>query len=98
MPDQDAAGTIDAAEVRALDWGSITIGEMVETERQAGRSFSDLLKAGKATRMLVGLFLSELRYSDKPRSWSELGDLRISGASGSISASSPDGHPETSEA
>ena len=76
-----ASGRIKIADVPTLDIESLTLGEMTDLERESGRSMTELLK-GRATLLLVALWLSEHRNSSgTPRSWQELRDLRVFGSS-----------------
>ena len=79
-----------------LDIDSLTLGEMMQAERESGQSFDRLLTAGAATRRLLALWVHEQRSSGRPRNWQELADLRLSDVSAMTSPSSPDGVPATS--
>jgi hypothetical protein len=68
-----------------LDIDSLTLAEMALAEEQSGRSFDRLLTAGAATRRLLALWVHEHRTSAQPRSWRQLGDLRVSVSSSSES-------------
>ena len=81
-----------------LDVDSLTLGEMVQAEKESGQSFDRLLTAGAATRRLLALWVQEQRSSAQPRSWQTLAGLRLSDVSASTSPSGPDGAPTTSDA
>jgi hypothetical protein len=80
-----------------LDIDSLTLAEMALAEEQSGRSFDRLLTAGAATRRLLALWVHEQRSSERPQTWSELGNRRLSDVSSSTSPSEPAGVPPTSE-
>lgn len=79
-----------------LDIDSLTLAEMAAAEEQSGQSFDRLLTRGAATRRLLALWVHEQRNSERPRSWSEVGSLRLSDVSSSTSPSEPAGTPATS--
>ena len=73
-------GRVKIADVPTLDIGTLTLGEMAALELESGRSMDSLLK-GRATLLLVALWVADHRKtSGQPRSWQELGDLRVFGA------------------
>jgi hypothetical protein len=80
-----------------LDIDSLTLAEMAQAEAETGRSFDRLLTAGAATRRLLALWVHEQRSSERPRTWSELGSLRLSDVSSSASPSAPAGARTTSD-
>jgi hypothetical protein len=73
-----------------LDITSLTLGEAAEAEEQSGKSIQALVK-GRATMLLLAVFVHELRSSEQPRSWSELANLPLLDVSSLISQSQPDG-------
>jgi hypothetical protein len=80
-------------ETVTLDLDSLTLGEMSAVEVAAGQDFIQLLSAGRATQRLIGLYVNELRHSDKPRSWRELSALRSQDAPSSTLRVLPAGSP-----
>jgi hypothetical protein len=69
-----------------LDVNTLTLGEMSQLEVESGQPFSQLLGTalrGGATRRLLALWVHEHRSSERPRSWRQLGDLRVSVSSSS---------------
>jgi hypothetical protein len=86
------------ADTITLDLETVTLGEMAAVELAAGRDFLDLWKAGRGTRRLIAVYVSELRTSATPRSWQELSGLRLLDASSSTLPASPAGAPATSAA
>lgn len=74
-----------------LDLASLTLGEMAAAELASGQSFDKLLQTGSATRMLLALFIRELRSSGAAPSWHELSDHRPLARRSSTSPSSPAG-------
>ena len=73
-------GRVKIADVPTLDIGTLTLGEMAQLELESGRSMDSLLK-GRATLLLVALWVADHRQSSgQPRSWQELGSLKVFGA------------------
>lgn len=83
------------AETVVLDLETITLGEMASAEMASGRDFSQLLK-GKVTRLLLAVYLHDLRHSAEPRSWRDLSSLHLSDVKSSDSPSSQDNPSPTS--
>lgn len=79
-----------------IDLDRVTLGEMAEVELASGHDFVTLIRAGRATRRLVGLFLHEYRSSGVAPSWRELSDRRPLAPGSSTSPSSLAGTPEPS--
>jgi hypothetical protein len=86
--------TIDSSELDGmrltLDVNTLTLGEMAAIESESGQPFAQVLATairGGATRRLLALWVHERRTSARPRSWRQLGDLRISVSSSSESPS-----------
>lgn len=80
-----------------LDLDSLTLSEMAAAEEESGQSFDRLLTRGAATRRLLALWVHEQRTSERPRSWKQLGSLRLSDVSSSASPPAPDGLPKASD-
>jgi hypothetical protein len=81
------SGQLDDA-MLTLDVNTLTLGEMSQLEVESGQPFAQLLGTalrGGATRRLLALWVHEHRSSAKPRSWRQLGDLRVSVSSSSES-------------
>jgi hypothetical protein len=80
MTDAIDSGELD--EIRlTLDVNTLTLGEMAQMEAESGQPFAQLLATamrGGATRRLLALWVHEHRSSAQPRSWRQLGDLRVS--------------------
>jgi len=80
-PPETVAERVTLSGMPTLDLASLTLGEMSDLERDSGRSMDSLLKSGRATLLLVALWVADHRKtSGQPRSWQELGDLRVFGA------------------
>jgi hypothetical protein len=80
MTDAIESGTLDQA-MLTLDVNTLTLGEMAQMEAESGQPFAQLLATamrGGATRRLLALWVHEHRSSAQPRSWRQLGDLRVS--------------------
>jgi hypothetical protein len=89
MTDAIESGTLDQA-MLTLDVNTLTLGEMSQLEVESGRPFAQLLGTalrGGATRRLLALWVHEHRTSAQPRTWRQLGDLRVSVSSSSQSPS-----------
>lgn len=87
-----------AVDVR-IDVDTLTLGELSLLERESGSDFHTLARAGRASRMLLALWLTELRRStpsERRRSWSELASLPALGALSSTSPSPQDSPSPTS--
>ena len=83
------------AQIVELDLDTLTLGEMGAVEIASGIDFDKLISR-RVTRLLVGMFLHELRNSEKPRSWQELSRLHLSDVRPSSSQSSQDSPSQTS--
>jgi hypothetical protein len=82
-----------------LDVDSLTLAEMAQVEMESGLPFVTILanvKRASATRLLLARWVQERRSSAQPRSWSELGSLRLQDPSFWTSHSAQDGARETS--
>lgn len=81
------------AEVIRFDIESLTMGEMAAAEYASGLTSRQLLGSG-TNRMLLGVFVSRLRKSEReqtpPPSWSELANHRVLDARSLLSPSEPD--------
>ncbi len=82
-------------QVVTLDIDTVTLGEMAAVEKASGQDFLEMWTAGRATRRLIALFVTEYRHSETPPSWSELQGRRLLDASSSTSPFAPAGRPET---
>jgi hypothetical protein len=69
---------------------TLTLGELAAAEQSSGMSYQAMLK-GRATMLLLALFVHELRSSEKPRSWQELSSLKVLDALSLMQRSSSDG-------
>lgn len=78
-----------------LDIDSLTLGELMEVERQTGEDVQDLLR-GKMGRMILAVFVHRWRSSGRAPSWNEIADLRLLDALSSTSDSQPANPSETS--
>ena len=78
-----------------LDITTLTLGELASAERASGLSYQEMMR-GTFSRLLLAMYVHELRNSDEPRSWSDLSNLRLLDASSSIAQSPGDGVPATS--
>jgi hypothetical protein len=79
-PLESVAARVTLSDMPTLDIASLTLGEMSDLERDSGRSMDALLKSGRATLLLVALWVADRRSSEKPRSWRELCDLKVFGS------------------
>jgi hypothetical protein len=83
-----------------FDLESITLDEAIEVEAASGRDFRQLVKSRIGQRMIASYLLALRKHerdtSLPPPEWT--GGRRILDASGSTSASLPDGASETPEA
>lgn len=88
------------AMVATIDVSTLTLGELSLLERESGSDFHTLIKAGRASRALVALWLTSLRRStiSEPRqTWHDLSSRPALGALSSTSPSASDGDPQTSK-
>ena len=74
------------AEMVTLDITTLTLGEAAEAEIASGKTLQQLVKA-QTGRLLLALFVHELRSSGQPPNWSELSSRRLLDASSSIGQS-----------
>lgn len=79
-----------------IDITTLTLGEAAAAEVASGLTIQQLAK-GRATLKLLALFVHELRHSERPRSWSDLSNLRLLDGSSSTSPSPGAGTPTSSD-
>ena len=78
-----------------FDLSTLTLREAAEAERQSGWTIGEIVKSRTAMRILA-VFVDGLRNSERPRSWSEVSDLRLLDALPSTSRVQKDAASETS--
>lgn len=72
-----------------FDLDTLTLGELAAAEQASGLDTSALLSR-TAQRMLLAVFVSQLRSSGQAPSWNDLQNLRLLDARSSLSGSAPD--------
>jgi hypothetical protein len=77
-----------------LDLDTLTLGELMEAEKQSGTDAQELLQSSLG-RMILAVFVQRWRSSGVVPSWSEAASLRLLDALGSTSPSSADTTAQT---